>query len=368
MKNNKIGTITFHKAINYGAVLQTYALQKALINEGINTEVINYTNNKIDNSYKLFHNKSIKKIISDVIYFFVKMKKKKKFNKFINDNIILSEECKSFSDLEKIETNYDMFITGSDQVWNSKHTGMDEGYFLKFVKNSKKKNSYAASFGFNEIPEGKQEIYTEMLKEFNNISVREKNGINIINSLIKPNCDVEIHLDPTFLIDKEDWNKIAKIPKETDYILVFVMQKNKTIFEFAEKLAKETGKKIIYISDSFKKRIKAKYKYTLSPEEWLGYFINANYIVTNSFHGAAFSIILNKKFYMELQKPPATANSRLEDLLEKFGLQDRKIVNGENAVRTDIRWEYVNNIINEEKNKSINYLRKIEKEGKNINE
>lgn len=360
----KVGILTFHKAVNYGAILQAYALHKALENEQIDNEIVDYTNNKIDNNYKLFTHKSMKRFISDICYSYIKIKKKRKFNCFMREHIKLSKECKSYEDLKKIDNEYDAFITGSDQVWNYKHTGMDKGYFLNFTSENRKKNSYAASFGIDEIPKEQKEEYYEMLKDFNNISVRENGGKKIIKDLLQKECSVNI--DPSFLIPKEEWRRILKKPKEKDYILIFVMQKNKTIFEFAEKLAKEKNLEIIYISDSFKKRIKGKYKYTLSPTEWLGYFFNAKYIITNSFHGLAFSLILNKNFFVELQKPPATGNARLEQLIELFKVQDRKIINGRNEnINSDINWGYINNIIESEKNKSLLYLEAIINGGKN---
>lgn len=325
----KVGITTFHRARNYGAVLQTYALQKALENLNIESDVIDYRENAIDLNYKLLSKKSAKKFIRDIAYFPILNKKYKKIENFVNNNIKLSEKKPTnLEELKKLENDYDTFITGSDQVWNYRLTKWDEGYFLNFVSNNKKKNSYAASFGLNEIPEKEKEKYKMMLKDYNYISVREEQGTKIVKNLI--NNEVTQDVDPTLLIRKNEWESIAKLPKEKDYILIFVMQKNKSIFEFAEKLAQKTNCEIIYIADSLKKRIKGKYKYTVSPEEWLGYFINAKYVITNSFHGLAFSINLNKEFFLEMQVPPATGNSRLETLLDRFNLRDREIINCEN--------------------------------------
>lgn len=355
----KIGITTFHRAVNYGAILQTYALQQALKKEKIESEVIDYRDNKIDNTYKLFYNKSPKRIVRDVMYYTILSKRNKNFQKFIDNNITLSQKkLVNVEQLKSIENNYDKFITGSDQVFNYRLTNWDKNYFLDFVSDNSKKNSYAASFGLEEIPDSEKDEYIRLLNNFNHISVREDTGEKIVKNLTNKKATVD--LDPTFLIDKEEWKKIAIKPKETNYIILFAMQKNDSIMKIATKLAEKTGCEIIFITDSRKRRVKGKYKYSLSPEEWLGYFLNARYIVTNSFHGLAFSIIFNKDFFLELQKPPATANSRLEKLLDIFELRNRQVINQEiKDINICTDWNRVNEKLKVEKEKSLNTLRNI---------
>lgn len=354
------GIITFHRAVNYGAVLQTYALQKALRNLNIDSEVIDYRDNIIDNRFKFFYDKSLKKLVKDFIYFPIFYRKNKKFEEFIEDNIVTTKKIiRNCDELNQLK-EFDQYITGSDQVWNYRLTNWDKAYFLDFVKDNKKKNSYAASFGMNEIPKKEQEKYKSLLSQFNHISVREENGIEIIHKLINKDIDVDVDVDPTLLLKKEDWIEIAKEPKEKDYILIFVMQKNESTFKFAEKLAQKTNCEIIYIADSIKRRVNGKYKYTLSPTEWLGYFLNAKYIVTNSFHGLAFSINLNKDFFVELQRPPATGNSRLENMLDLLNLRDRQIIDADNNnIDKEINWKEVNRILDKKRTESFDNLRSV---------
>lgn len=351
------GIITFHRAINYGAVLQTYALQKALKKININSEVIDYRNNIIDNRFKFFYNKSLKRFIKDLIYYPIFSKKNKNFEEFIKEYIKTTDQIiknnKEFNALK----NFDQYITGSDQVWNYKLTDWDKAYFLDFVNENSKKNSYAASFGMDEIPKHEIHEYQRLLSQFNHISVREEKGAGIIKNLL--NRDTNIDLDPTLLLNKEEWTGISKLPKEKNYILLFVMQKNDSIFKFAEKLAQKTHCKIIYIADSIKRRVHGRYKYTLSPTEWLGYFINAKYIVTNSFHGLAFSINLNKEFFIELQRIPATGNSRLENMLDLLNLRERQVIDGDNNnIDKKINWDEVNSILEKKRNESFENLKK----------
>ncbi len=358
----KLGIITFHRAINYGAILQTYALNKVTQNIGFDSEVINYRYNKVDKEYILFSKKTLKKIMSDIYYYPIKKTKIKKFEKFMNNYIKISKKIyKDESDLKQSEKIYDVYLTGSDQVFNYRITGKDENYFLKFVEDSSKKNSYAASFGMDTIPNEYANEIKENLSKFNNISVREKKGIEIVNKLIKRQARIDV--DPTFLLSKADWSKIALKPKENKYILLFVMQKNESIYKFTEELSVKTGLPVIYITDSYKKMLKAKHKKIVSPEEWLGYFENAEYIVTNSFHGLAFSINLNKKFFVEFQKEPATGNSRIETLLEEYNLLDRLIIEGKNDnIDKEILWEYVNDKLEKNRQNSINYLKGLRNE------
>lgn len=356
----KLGIVTFHRAANYGAVLQTYALSKYLNDNICKTEVVDYRDNRVDNEYKLFPKKaSIKRIIKDIIYYPIKYKKNNKFEEFRKLKIKTSEQKYINSNIKDSEKNYNYFIAGSDQVFNYKLTNFDKNYFLDFLKEDNKKISYAASLGMDKIPDDKEKEYKRLLSNFSKISIREEQNKKLIESLT--NKEIEVNIDPTFLLSKNNWNDLAQKPKEENYILIFVMQRNKSIFEFAEKLSKETNCQIIYIANDYKRIVKGKYKYNLSPEEWLGYFKYAKYVITNSFHGLAFSIIFEKNFYIELQKEPATANARMNNILQKFKLEDRKVENG-NYTKDKIDWTSTREEIEKEKIKTYEYFKFIKEE------
>ena len=198
-----------------------------------------------------------------------------------------------------------------------------------------------------------------MLNEYKIISVREKQGQEIVKELI--NKEARIDLDPTFLLKKEEWKKIEKAPNEQrKYIVLFTIRKSEKIFRFAEKLAKQKNCELIYISNDRKKEVNARYIGGISPEEWLGYMDNAEYIVTNSFHGTAFSIIFQKNFFLELQPPPAKANARLENIMDMLNLREREIINGDNAyIDNIINYENVEKLIEKQSKESIKYLEDI---------
>ena len=355
----KIGVITFHRAINYGALLQTYALQTTLKNLGADNEVIDYRHAGIEEKYyKVLKKQSLPSLVRSCMLYPREVKKAKKFGKFISSNLKVSNICyKSYNQLEESNSIYDCFITGSDQVWNNKITDMDGAYFLNFVKNSEKKCSYAASFGMYNLPTEQKNLYKTFLSDFNHMSVREEQGKNIIKSLT--NKDIQVVLDPTLLLSKDQWCKIAQKPQDNNYILIYIMKWSDSLFKFAEDLSAKTGCKIKYITTGVKKPVKGDYITTAGIEEFVGLFANAKYVVTNSFHGTAFSLIMNKNFFLELLQGQG-ANDRLENIMDTYNLRSREIVNGKNSyINENIDYEVVNEKLEANKQNSLEFLKKI---------
>ena len=172
----KVGIITCHRAFNYGAVLQTYALQKFLKNHGYEVEVIDYTPQYIRKSY----NKSIlKRIIRPLLRSYDFKKSNQVFGSFLNQEVNLTEKrYYSYEELEENPPDCDAYIAGSDQIWNCNiENGKDDAFFLKFVPNNKIKISYAASISMDEIPQNQKNRFKENLKDFNHISVREQTAV-----------------------------------------------------------------------------------------------------------------------------------------------------------------------------------------------
>lgn len=360
----KVGIITFHDALNYGAILQGYALQEALVNLGADANIINYRNEYSVKEYASFDIKRIKSpklLIKEVLRYPVRKKKHKNVQGFSDNFYRLSEkECFNNEDLKSLNNQYDSFITGSDQVWNYDMRGFDKAYFLDFVEDSKKKNSYAASFGVSEIPEDLKSTYEKLLSDFNHVSIREKQGQVLYKELVDK--ESSLNVDPSLLLNREQWLKIAKYPKiNKKYILVYALINTPTLFKFISNLAKDTGCEVVFIGSYLKTKYSgAKYINAPSPDEFVGLFANAEYVVTNSFHGIAFSINMNRNFFAELQPPPAKRNSRLENLLDLVGLRDRLIKDGKHKnIKLEIDYSIVNEKLNEERSKSIKYLKEI---------
>lgn len=340
----KIGVLTFHKAINYGAILQTYALYY-ILSKKYKVGVINYISKKLENDYRVKFRYKLLKAFYKTDY----IVKKEKFEKFSDKYLKLTDELRGKSELKEQCRDYDFVITGSDQVWNYTITNTDMTYLLNFVE-PMKRLSYAASFGVSEIPNDLKEIYRKLLSKFKYITVREKQGQRIIKELC--NIDVPVVLDPTLLLNKNEWERICdnKINRKK-YILFYCLRKSKKLFDFAKKLKEDTGLDIIYLNPRRKHSFGRCSAAKAGPEEFVELFLNAEYVVTNSYHGTIFSINFNKKFVVDLDTKEGNTNSRVEGILDIFDLNTR-IVDS-----VDLSKMY-NNIDYNKINEKINYLRK----------
>lgn len=363
IKQNRIGIITYHRAINYGAILQAYALQRKIRELGFESVILDYRSDYLEKRHRKRKMKYCK-TFKDVLRYLLLSKnyniKHDKFRKFMAQYLKLSAPLYNLNDLERIEEDFDKIITGSDQVWNYKLNNMDEAYFLNFVKDKSKKTSYAASFGINKIPREYRKRYIELLRDFDSILIREKQGAQIINDLL--NKEAKVVLDPTLLISKEEWFKLScRMPSVNyKYILVYAFGNSENIINLAKNISKKTGYKIVQITTTYKKGVKIKYAKAVGPAEFLYLFKNANYIITNSFHGTAFAINFNKEFFTELLPKSMGTNSRIEDILHLFKLEDR-IISSSNIdwINKKIDYDRVNKLLEDERNKSIALLNDV---------
>ncbi|MFR1627995.1 MAG: polysaccharide pyruvyl transferase family protein [Thomasclavelia ramosa] len=263
---------------------------------------------------------------------------------------------------------YDYFITGSDQVFNPYCSGFDGNYFLSFVSDKNMKFSYAASVGLENIPVELENYYKDYLNSFCRISIREITGANEIKRVCGIECSTNI--DPTLLLDKSDWEKLmADLPSNADtpYLLLYALSEDKNMLKFAKKIAKRKKLKVIYINDRLFRPKGMLSLRNVSPEQWLRLFANANSIVTNSFHGIAFSINFEKEFYPFYLNKNTRVNSRIRDLLDLLNLQSLVINdNNDTLMNENIDYSEAREILKNEKNKSISYLREIYKYQKDV--
>lgn len=366
----KIGTLTFHRACNNGALLQAYALITYLNKiDGVEAEIINYKCDMIDYAYKptfCFYNcNKIKGIIKFLIRYCSIKKRNMKFNEFRNKKLKISSFEYNKNNINKANDEYDLFISGSDQIWNYNLTDNDETYLLSFVNDKSKKYTYAASFGISNIEDKYKNRYSKLLNDFTKLSVREENASQIINELI--NKKSFIHIDPVFLLDKSEWEKLCVPIKEDKYILVYMVGMGKTVNEmikFSKELSKKTGYKLLFMNTENIAYLYYELKHinNNTPDYFLSYIKNAEYVVTNSFHVSCFSIIFNKKFYTEVEGKTVGGkkSSRIINLLNKCELSSHIMKNGE--VETTIfndDWNNVNKIIEGERKKAYEYLNNI---------
>lgn len=327
IKKVDVGILTYHRAINYGAVLQAYALQRYLSKFGITSEIIDYRSSTIEPQHNKMQFSLSNHIISNLKILLSKKNYNKKidnFDNFLSKEMVISEKITSKDQLDKIKEKYDKIIVGSDQVWNYKINNFDRTYFLDFAEQSQK-YSYAASFGLSKIDDEVFTIISNLISSFKGILVREKSGSEIIRSMLGYSPDVVV--DPTMLLDKSDWESMASENNHGRYVLVYSFGKNKTINRYARRISEILKIKIIFLGSNHKIGIKNIYNKIGGPKDFITLIRNAEYVITNSFHGTVFSIIFNKNFNTVFLDESRGINSRLSDLLETSGLNDRLLSN-----------------------------------------
>ncbi|MGM0874216.1 MAG: polysaccharide pyruvyl transferase family protein [Bacillota bacterium] len=328
----KVCTITCHDVYNHGASLQAYGLMKYLMNCGYEVEIIDYKPTYLSNHYNLlsFNNpKWEKNIVTKTIYLTLKipvripaLKRKKAFDKFTCKYLkITNTRYTSNEELKKNLPDADAYICGSDQIWNSLHSnGKDPAFYLDFVPEEKIKASYAASFATETISEEYKSMVKERVERLDGVGVREKSGVEILKRL---DIDKAINVvDPVFLLDKEDWNNLCVREFNEKYILIYDFDNSQLIEKVATEISKEKGYKIYTINPG-------KFKYAVKhfefdgPEIFVSLIKNAQFVISNSFHAAVFSILYEKDF--AIVNRTEAINTRMRDLLDDLRLNDRLI-------------------------------------------
>lgn len=362
----KIGILTFHWGDNYGAVLQTYALSR-YIKENIisndTVEVVNYENYDNSKIYRLFvfRDNSIKErvkgILRGVKNYPVWQKKREGYENF-RSRIPISRKY-TREQLLKSEKDYDVWITGSDQVWNTEIVGSDyEIYDLSFIKR-KKKCSYAASSGPLEISNPQHKKLVEDIGALNNISVRESSTHEYLSGIIsKP---VKRVVDPTFLLSRVDWEEIVpqKRIHNTKYLFLYYISYDRELALAAEHIAKKLGLDIVVCGTCPQLKNKSVTYKSASPEEFLNLIKNAEYVIASSFHATVFATVFKKQFMAFI---PSYASNRVMDLCKLIGLENRLFSQAseiESVFETPIDYAEVDIKLMSEKEKSIEYLQSI---------
>lgn len=360
--NKKVGILTFHRGLSYGANLQAYGLQNFLLKNGIDNEIVDYScQDMIDRYQKIFRKtkgNKIKGLAWNLMTAGSVIQKKKATTEFVENNLRLSKGYTA-QNIQNANSEYSAFITGSDQVWSPTCVGFDPVYFLTFADSSKK-YSYAASIATNKIPENMKEEYIKRVGDFSAISLREKSGAELITSLT--GRKTAVHIDPSMLLTREDWDKICceSYPKEK-YILLFTVPKPSQLVNYAIKLAEEKDLKI-YFLNNFGKKVRHKRIKYLKPvgiTEFISLIKHAEYVCTNSFHGNAFSILYHKNFVVETDAFPKR-NIRSEDLMLRLGLKHR-ILSSKNTPEIDLKtdWSSVDRLLENDRKEALLYLQSI---------
>ena len=355
----KIGIVTWTHFCNYGTVLQAFALQKYLQNEGEDAEVIDYIG-KLPIYEKLKPRKLfgiIKRKLKRSASKESMSRKHKVFDLFVKKNIKKSIHCSNKSDLERLNNVYDIFICGSDQIWNT----YCPYYYLDFVNKDKTIAAYAPSFGRSIIKDNKIKRRS-LLNRFDFLSVREENAVSIVKQLTKnQKKDVSVVCDPTLLLEKDDWKKLLSQGEcNNKYIFCYMLGDNENNIKLVEYIAKVKNLKVKYLLGNSESN-----EEILSPEEFLNMIWNAEYICTDSFHGIMFSLIFNKQFFAlkrfaDINK--ISQNSRVYSILNKLNLKNRIIcseIDINNLLDEEIDYSKVGVLLQEYAINSKEYLSKI---------
>ena len=345
----RIGILTlFHKNYNWGGVLQGYALKEYIEKSFSDTTVdlIKYhsdVNVIYSNKLKQAMQYSPREIL---LKLFHKLNKKNNadITPYIENRIQLfdmfMEECTTniqrYDDntLSSISEEYDCLICGSDQIWNPNVAR--PGYFLAMIGDECIKASYAASIAREDLTKIEKKIMIPLVENFDFISVREKTAQQFLQRYTSANTIIEEVLDPAFLLTKSEWDEMCNINDKyniEEYALAFFFSESKKYREIASSYCKEKKLKLVYIPFAKGVYISSDMEgagerfFDVGPKEFVGMLKNASCIVTDSFHGTVFSIIYHKQFcvFERDRKTKVSKNSRLYDLLNKFGLSDRLI-------------------------------------------
>ena len=347
----KIGIITFHRASNYGAVLQCYALTQFLSKKGYQVEVVDYRSHSIESTYKLVLFDSFRNFISSLIHILYRYKSNANFRKFINSFLPISK--RSYYAASEIK-GYDILIIGSDQVWNKRITkGFDNVYWGE-IPYGKAIISYAASMGTEVVYLEEDKIKIQnYLRNFDSISVREQSLHNFIGTLT--NKPIKIVLDPAFLLSKNDYMDISCNPSITKYVLYYQMEYNRDAKKRVCEIANQLGCQVVVLGGK-KEKYPLKYKYldssNVSVPEFLGYINNAECVMASTFHGVVFSLIFNKDFYF-------IANGKTDRatfLLHNIGATNRIVSPKNSLIFSKVNYQRIRQNIDVQKDLSIEFL------------
>lgn len=356
----KTVTVTHQNAINYGAVLQAYALQQQLHKLGIEDELLD-----LKRTHKIFSKVKLNKHlpgnmysnILNILHLRETKKRAKQFREFVARNISTTRHYETFEEVVESPPVADAFITGSDQTFNA-YSGVKPASFLKFGSEQTKRISYASSMGIPEVQGKYLDKFISAIKAYSFLSVREESSADYISKKCGVPCLTNI--DPSLLLTKEDWSRLASSSslspgmEQGKYILVYRLLVNPLLNDAVTKIKKETGLNVIVINPYAMCRVKGDLIVRdAGPLEFLKLFKNAEYILTTSFHGTCFSVIFQKKFFSFIRK---TGESRITGILNMLNLSDRIITDLSQLKLDEIIYDDVNKIVQSQRAKASEYL------------
>lgn len=379
----KIGLVLAYKSSNYGAQLQAYATQVMVESMGHETEIIDYfpqigdrhivyNPGLIQYFYHHFRYKQLRKRYresNDLVFKDEKEKRVAIYKNFIKRRLHSIVVVKGFKELANCGKDYDAVLIGSDQKWTP---GFSFGNVntLRFVPNNVRRISYATSLGVSEYPKYCWASARKVWKKIDYLSVREQQGADIIKQVCGPDTPVQVVVDPTYLMTKAQWEELIPVEKKSEqkYVFCYFLGNDDYCKRKAREFADRKKLKLVSVlSTESYSDIDQSFADELvrenTPEDFINWIRGAEYVFTDSFHGAAFSVINEKQFFIFYRKraEATSRNSRIDNILDKWGLKDRLVLPGAQDVDLsslkDIEYERVNTLVGEEREKSLAFLK-----------
>lgn len=363
----KISLLTIHVGENFGSNLQTIATVEALKKHGCVTTVVNYIPDR--RTWKRFFKRylvSIQSVVKMPFLLFVEIMNKHIYNSYLAKHVKVSKPIYPKDNFVDACPKADTYVTGSDQVWNSIHNeGLDKRYYFDGFPQDTVKVAYSSSIGREELPADEYAEVKRMLGSYKAISVRELSAKHLIEDI---GYDATHLLDPTFMLTRDDWKyymsrRIVKEPYLYVYLPYNIHDKS-LIYQTIRRVAGRRGLKVVASSwHILPERMADRTVYFSNPGDFLSLMYYADYVVTNSFHGTAFSINLNKQFWVYL---PSGFGTRILSILVLCRLQDRLLASDEivedSQINVPIDYVPVNAILDGEREKAHAFLDKALKD------
>lgn len=357
----KIGILTFHNALNNGAVLQAYALQTYLETQGHCVEFINYQKKEKRRLRSFFAKKPL-----TMFYRWYDLYHAERFKRNERFSTLLKKGEKKYRSLDELQNDpplYDVYIAGSDQIWSYQlNNGIDEAYYLNFGSNKTLRIVYAASLGQCDIPQHIENLIKDLLVKIDAISIRESNGKKFIQSLVPPDKKIYHLFDPTILLNKENYIHLLtpNIPSDKPpYIASYILSPlNANQLKIISYISRKENLELINLRNPNSGiRVNKVANRVVTPTEWIKYMYHSKLTICCSFHAVVFSLLFHKPFIVIL----TYNNQRIFSLLKLFGLSNR-ILNEFNQQKIDIiieqkiNWNEVDKLIIRERKKSVQFL------------
>lgn len=349
----KVGIITFQKTTNYGALLQATALQKKIQDLGADSEILDYTCEEIEKREmpgSIFQNGILHAPI-DILSNYFSSSKLRKMERFKKEHCRLSNAKYNRDNIKEANGRYDVFLSGSDMIWELNVTGGDTSYYLDFVSELKKKYAYSTSFGYDEVPEEYRTITKELLSSYSCITVRENEGAKIIDNLLNKSVDVTV--DPTLLLKGSEWRALEEQCNiNKPFVLMYFNDEKDITLNYAIELAKKEGLLLVILRNSLRNIPGSVTIRDASVGQFLWLIDHAKYVVTASYHGVLFSLNFNTDFFYYNR----AHFGRINTIINSVGLLKREIGYGFED-KPEIDWDGVNEAIARLREKSETILK-----------